>query len=435
MRWQSPSWLRCSLIANEQLDRQRRLIRRQTDQLQVGMIAGRKHPARFAFPARLERRLVASVHNSECASSIANRRLPTPGGPTNKYVLASRPAAKRPAKLLHHIVVPKNAVPHAKPRAQVSICVGPIIAEKFRQRSDQSSSRFFSDTPESVILTYVDQYTPADSSKPQASRSVDGIDGLYSIGNRRRRLPRVRIALRRSAIDDRQARSLRRLLDGVHHPAPTDQPALPQKRHQQRKPSRQPTCPSTSASTAAFAARGCSPAPKTSARSSNAPIAAPLTVIPPPPPPKPKNMPAALEGEQYELWDADEQPLPSQLIAAQPKYSHAQVPPMRHRDASRGQTSSANPFDAPIAERRTSFRRRPRPVVRPSVLTPDALTPDLDPDAHPGERPSFRAPSATMLHEERARGRVSPRHWKNRSAPASQWRSITAAGRSCRAGR
>ena len=30
-------------------------------------------------------------------------------------------------------------------------------------------------------------------------------------------------------------------------------------------------------------------------------------------------MPAALEGEQYELWDADERPLPSELIAAQPK--------------------------------------------------------------------------------------------------------------------
>src|SRR4051812_17203145 len=44
-----------------------------------------------------------------------------------------------------------------------------------------------------------------------------------------------------------------------------------------------------------------------------------LTVIPPPPPPKPKNMPAALEGEQYELWEPDEQPLPSQLIADQPK--------------------------------------------------------------------------------------------------------------------
>src|SRR5262245_25851230 len=27
-----------------------------------------------------------------------------------------------------------------------------------------------------------------------------------------------------------------------------------------------------------------------------------LTVIPPPPPPKAKNIPAALEGDQYELW-------------------------------------------------------------------------------------------------------------------------------------
>ena len=44
------------------------------------------------------------------------------------------------------------------------------------------------------------------------------------------------------------------------------------------------------------------------------------TPIPEPPKPKPKNMPAALEGEQYELWDIDDQPLPSTLLAAQPKY-------------------------------------------------------------------------------------------------------------------
>ena len=45
-----------------------------------------------------------------------------------------------------------------------------------------------------------------------------------------------------------------------------------------------------------------------------------LNVVPPPPPPKKPNIPAALEGEQYELWDADEQPLPSELVAHQPKY-------------------------------------------------------------------------------------------------------------------
>src|SRR4029079_8573855 len=44
------------------------------------------------------------------------------------------------------------------------------------------------------------------------------------------------------------------------------------------------------------------------------------TVIPEPPKPKGKVMPAALEGEQYELWDIDEQPLPSEMVASQPRY-------------------------------------------------------------------------------------------------------------------
>ena len=43
-------------------------------------------------------------------------------------------------------------------------------------------------------------------------------------------------------------------------------------------------------------------------------------MIPEPPKPKTKNIPAAMEGEQYELWDVDEQPLPSEMVAAQPRY-------------------------------------------------------------------------------------------------------------------
>ena len=99
----------------------------------------------------------------------------------------------------------------------------------------------------------------------------------------------------------------------------TDQQASPAKPPRPNRKKPRPTCPSTSVSTAESATRGCSPAPKTSASKLKCPDCGALTVIPPPPPPKPKNMPAALEGEQYELWDADEQPLPSQLIAAQPK--------------------------------------------------------------------------------------------------------------------
>ena len=54
-------------------------------------------------------------------------------------------------------------------------------------------------------------------------------------------------------------------------------------------------------------------------RNSNAPIAV-RTVLKAPVPVKPKSLPSALAGEQYELLDADDAPLPSELLAAQPKY-------------------------------------------------------------------------------------------------------------------
>jgi DNA-directed RNA polymerase subunit RPC12/RpoP len=43
------------------------------------------------------------------------------------------------------------------------------------------------------------------------------------------------------------------------------------------------------------------------------------TILKAPVPEKAKSLPAALEGEQYELWDVDAAPLPSELIAAQPR--------------------------------------------------------------------------------------------------------------------
>jgi DNA-directed RNA polymerase subunit RPC12/RpoP len=124
-----------------------------------------------------------------------------------------------------------------------------------------------------------------------------------------------------------------------------------------------------------------------------------LTVIPPPPPPKPKNMPPALEGEQYELWDIDEQPLPSQLIAAQPKsvmLKCRRCDTVMHPEA----RLVGQPIRCPDCGTTNLVPPQPRPVVRPTVLTPDAQTPFLDPDADPGERPYVPAPVGTMLHED-----------------------------------
>jgi DNA-directed RNA polymerase subunit M/transcription elongation factor TFIIS len=124
-----------------------------------------------------------------------------------------------------------------------------------------------------------------------------------------------------------------------------------------------------------------------------------LTVIPPPPPPKRKNMPAALEGEQYELWDADEQPLPSQLIAAQPKSVTVKC---RRCDTVMHPTANlvGQPIRCPDCGTTNIVPPPPKLPVRRSVLAPDAQTPVLDPDAHPGERPLVLAPLAKMLHEE-----------------------------------
>jgi DNA-directed RNA polymerase subunit RPC12/RpoP len=124
-----------------------------------------------------------------------------------------------------------------------------------------------------------------------------------------------------------------------------------------------------------------------------------LTVVPPPPKPKPKNIPAALEGEQYELWDADHQPLPSQIIAAQPKYVTIKC---RRCDtvmhASESQVGQQ--IKCPDCGTVHIVPSPPKPVAKRSVLAPDAQTPLLDPAAHPGERPFMSVVPVKMLHEE-----------------------------------
>jgi DNA-directed RNA polymerase subunit M/transcription elongation factor TFIIS len=124
-----------------------------------------------------------------------------------------------------------------------------------------------------------------------------------------------------------------------------------------------------------------------------------LTEIPPPPAPQKKNIPAAMEGEQYELWDADEQPLPSQLIAEQPK-----TVTLNCRRCDTVMHPLANHFGQPIKcpDCGTINIVPPPPIkkVRPSVIASDAQTPILDPAADPGERPLILAPVGKMLHEE-----------------------------------
>jgi DNA-directed RNA polymerase subunit M/transcription elongation factor TFIIS len=126
-----------------------------------------------------------------------------------------------------------------------------------------------------------------------------------------------------------------------------------------------------------------------------------LSEVPPPPKPKRTNMPAALEGEQYELWEPDDQPLPSQILAAQPKLIAVKC---RRCDTMMYPTDRevGQEIACPDCGTKHLVPPPPKPVVRPSVLASDATTPLLDPAAHPGERPHVLPPSRKMMHEERA---------------------------------
>jgi DNA-directed RNA polymerase subunit M/transcription elongation factor TFIIS len=122
------------------------------------------------------------------------------------------------------------------------------------------------------------------------------------------------------------------------------------------------------------------------------------TVVPQPPPPKRKNIPAALEGEQYELWDADEQPLPRQLAAAQPKYIAVRC---KHCDTLMYATEDqiGQTIICPDCGKQHVVPPPAKQAARRSVLASEAETPKLDPAAAPGERPKVIPQSGSMLYE------------------------------------
>jgi DNA-directed RNA polymerase subunit RPC12/RpoP len=123
------------------------------------------------------------------------------------------------------------------------------------------------------------------------------------------------------------------------------------------------------------------------------------TVVPPPPPPKRKNIPAAMEGEQYELWEADDQPLPSQLAATQPEYIAIRC---KHCETLMYATENqvGETIACPDCGKRHVVPPLAKRAAKPSVLAPDSETPRLDPSADPGERPMIVPTSRQMLYEE-----------------------------------
>jgi DNA-directed RNA polymerase subunit M/transcription elongation factor TFIIS len=121
--------------------------------------------------------------------------------------------------------------------------------------------------------------------------------------------------------------------------------------------------------------------------------------VPPPPKRKPKNLPAALEGDQYELWDAGDHPMPAALAATQPNYIAVTC---RHCDtlmyATEKQVGQAITCPDCGKSQKVLLPAKPKPARQ--VLASDAEIPKLDPAAAPGERPAVTLlPGAKMGFE------------------------------------
>ncbi|HEY4232672.1 MAG TPA: hypothetical protein VGM76_04575 [Lacipirellulaceae bacterium] len=124
------------------------------------------------------------------------------------------------------------------------------------------------------------------------------------------------------------------------------------------------------------------------------------TILKAPVPEKAKPSPAALQGEQYELWDADATPMPSELLAAQPKYIavHCRLcgTLMHATEDQIGQEVSC-----PDCATRNLVVPPAQPKARREVLVSDAEAYQLDEDFAPTERPVvIQSQYKGMLYEQ-----------------------------------
>jgi DNA-directed RNA polymerase subunit RPC12/RpoP len=122
------------------------------------------------------------------------------------------------------------------------------------------------------------------------------------------------------------------------------------------------------------------------------------TVLPPPPPPKAKNIPAAMEGDQYELWEPDVKP--DELTAHLPKYIAVACTRcgtlMYATENQIGQSIAC-----PDCGRKNSVVATQKAAAKSSPLASDAETPALDPATAPTTRPSaLSAEVRRKIYEE-----------------------------------
>jgi DNA-directed RNA polymerase subunit RPC12/RpoP len=157
-------------------------------------------------------------------------------------------------------------------------------------------------------------------------------------------------------------------------------------------------------------------------RSAKCPDCGAKTKIPPPAAAPAKKQPAALEGEQYELWDVDAAPRPSELLAAQPQYVAIQCRSCQTLFyATLDQVGQELP--CPDCGTRHVVPSPPTPAKTKHVMVAGSEIYELDAAAAPGERPAVIVPPRRpMLYEEEdaERARVQAARDARRGKRAAQ---------------
>ncbi len=118
----------------------------------------------------------------------------------------------------------------------------------------------------------------------------------------------------------------------------------------------------------------------------------------PPPKPRPQKQPPALEGEQYEVYALDAQPLPAEIAAAQPKYIAVKCSccdTLMHATPEQVGQSIRCPDCG------TEHLVPPPHERTPFAFHSDAPDLEIDPSLAPGPPPPvIRPPVRRMLYEE-----------------------------------
>lgn len=127
-------------------------------------------------------------------------------------------------------------------------------------------------------------------------------------------------------------------------------------------------------------------------RKTRCPDCGAITRVPPPELPKPKQLPRAMHGQQYALWDSELAPSGKELVARQPKYfsmyCHVCDTLMYAHPGQIGKK-----LQCPDCGAKTPVLPPPEEKEKKSALVPDGEEYQLDDTAAPAPRPVARIPA------------------------------------------